>query len=228
MTEAGEVLLSSDLALPKQQGKVRDIYDLGDRLLLVATDRVSAFDVVLPTGVPDKGRTLTQMSAFWFEQTRGVVPNHMIRVIDSTENPDLPVALGPEYIGRTMLVRKAEPIRLEAIVRGYLSGSGWRGLPGDGPDLRDPAAAGAAGIGSVAAADLHALHEGGRGARREHQLRRSGGLGGGGGGQHAEGAVAGALLLRAGAGRGRVASRLRIPSSSSAWWRTMRGKRRRS
>ena len=126
MTEAGEVLLSSDLALPKQQGKVRDIYDLGDRLLLVATDRVSAFDVVLPTGVSDKGRTLTQMSAFWFEQTRGVVPNHMIRVIDSTENPDLPVALGPEYIGRTMLVRKAEPIRLEAIVRGYLSGSGWR------------------------------------------------------------------------------------------------------
>ena len=118
-------MLQSDLPLPKRSGKVRDIYDLGDRLLLVATDRVSAFDVVLPTGIPDKGRVLTQMSAFWFDSTRTVVPNHMLRVIDSTQNPDLPVSLGPEYVGRTMLVRKAEPVPLEAIVRGYLAGSGW-------------------------------------------------------------------------------------------------------
>ena len=122
---AGDVMLHSDLPLPKKQGKVRDIYDLGDRLLLVASDRVSAFDVVLPNGIPDKGRVLTQMSAFWFEATEAVVPNHMIRVIDSTANPDLPVALGPQYVGRTMLVRKAEPVMLEAIVRGAVSGSGW-------------------------------------------------------------------------------------------------------
>ena len=122
---ASDVLMQSDLPLPKRQGKVRDIYDLGDRLLLVASDRVSAFDIVLPNGIPDKGRVLTQMSAFWFEETQAVVPNHMIRVIDSTENPDLPVELGPEYIGRAMLVRKAEPVMLEAIVRGAVSGSGW-------------------------------------------------------------------------------------------------------
>ena len=119
------LMLQSDLPLPKRQGKVRDIYDLDDRLLIVATDRVSAFDVVLPTGVPDKGRVLTQMSAFWFQHTANVVPNHLIRVIDSTQNPDLPVALGPEYVGRSMLVRKARPVMLEAIVRGYISGSGW-------------------------------------------------------------------------------------------------------
>ena len=119
------VMLESDLGLPKRSGKVRDIYDLGDRLLIVTTDRVSAFDVVLPTGIPNKGCVLTQMSAYWFEATSSVVPNHMIRVIDSTENPDLPVALGPEYVGRSMLVRKAAPVMLEAVVRGYLAGSGW-------------------------------------------------------------------------------------------------------
>ena len=119
------VMLESDLPAPRRSGKVRDIYDLDDRLLIVTTDRVSAFDVVLPTGIPDKGCVLTQMSAYWFEATSTVVPNHMIRVIDSTENPDLPIALGPEYVGRAMLVRKAEPVKLEAVVRGYLAGSGW-------------------------------------------------------------------------------------------------------
>ena len=124
-TLPSDVMMQSELPLPKHQGKVRDIYDLGDRLLLVATDRVSAFDVVLPTGVPDKGRILTQMSAFWFERTESVVPNHFLRLIESTDNPDLPVELPAEYIGRSMLVRKAEPVKLEAIVRGYLAGSGW-------------------------------------------------------------------------------------------------------
>ena len=119
------VMMEADLDLPLKRGKVRDVYDLGDRLLIVATDRVSAFDVVLPNGIPDKGKVLTQMSAYWFEATSSVVPNHMIRVISSTDNPDIPVPLGPEYVGRTMLVQKAEAVMLEAVVRGYLAGSGW-------------------------------------------------------------------------------------------------------
>ena len=137
-----DVLLETNLDLPKFQGKVRDVYDLGDRLLIVATDRVSAFDVVLPNGIPDKGRVLTQMSAFWFEQTADVVPNHMIRVIDSTQNPDLPVSLGPEFIGRTMLVRKTVPVKLEAIVRGYLSGTGWKDYQATGKVCGIPLPAG--------------------------------------------------------------------------------------
>ena len=119
------VMMEAELDLPLKRGKVRDVYDLGDRLLIVATDRVSAFDVVLPNGIPDKGRVLTQMSAYWFEATSSVVPNHMIRVISSTDNPDISVPLGPEYVGRTMLVEKAQPVMLEAVVRGYLAGSGW-------------------------------------------------------------------------------------------------------
>ena len=119
------VMMEADLDLPLKRGKVRDVYDLGDRLLIVATDRVSAFDVVLPNGIPDKGCVLTQMSAYWFEATSSVVPNHMIRVISSTDNPDIPVPLGPEYVGRTMLVQKAQAVMLEAVVRGYLAGSGW-------------------------------------------------------------------------------------------------------
>ncbi|MXX33029.1 MAG: phosphoribosylaminoimidazolesuccinocarboxamide synthase [Chloroflexi bacterium] len=136
------VMMESDLDLPKHSGKVRDIYDLGDRLLLVTTDRMSAFDVVLPTGIPDKGCVLTQMSAFWFDATESVVPNHMIRVIDSTDNPDIPVSLGPEYIGRTMLVKKCEPVKLEAIVRGYLAGSGWAEYQRDGTVCGIPLPAG--------------------------------------------------------------------------------------
>jgi len=136
------VMMESNLDLPRHSGKVRDIYDLGDRLLLVTTDRVSAFDVVLPTAIPDKGCVLTQMSAFWFEATESVVPNHMIRVIDSTENPDIPVELGPEYIGRSMLVKKAEPVKLEAIVRGYLAGSGWAEYQRDGTVCGIPLPAG--------------------------------------------------------------------------------------
>jgi phosphoribosylaminoimidazole-succinocarboxamide synthase len=122
-----DVMMESHLDLPRRQGKVREIYEVDDsRLLIVATDRVSAFDVVLPTGIADKGRVLTQMSAYWFERSESIVPNHMIRVIDSTDNPDLPVALGPEHIGRSMLVRRAEPVMIEAVVRGYMAGSGWK------------------------------------------------------------------------------------------------------
>ena len=99
---------------PSRQGKVRDIYDLGDELLFVATDRISAFDYVLGSGIPDKGKVLTQLSAFWFDRTRHIVPNHLI----STEAPDFP--------GRAMRVRKTTPILIECVARGYLSGSGWK------------------------------------------------------------------------------------------------------
>ena len=107
------------------RGKVRDIYDLGDKLLIVATDRISAFDVVLPAGVPDKGRVLTQMSAFWFERTGKIVPNHFLYVVEDTRVDDVPIELPRDMIGRAMVVLKAELIEVECVVRGYLSGSGW-------------------------------------------------------------------------------------------------------
>ena len=107
------------------RGKVRDTYDLGDRLLMVATDRISAFDVVLPNGIPDKGRVLTQLSAFWFELTSDVAPNHFLRLIDSTEAKDVPFAIPPELVGRSMLIRKAKRLDVECVARGYLAGSGW-------------------------------------------------------------------------------------------------------
>ncbi len=127
------VLTESTVDLPlHSRGKVRDIYDLGDKLLIVATDRVSAFDVVLPTGIPDKGLVLTQISAFWFEQTGGIVPNHFISVVNDTRIDGVPIELPREVIGRAMLVQKAERIDVECIVRGYLSGSGWKDYKADG------------------------------------------------------------------------------------------------
>ncbi len=113
-----------DLSL-KGRGKVRDIYDLGETLLIVATDRISAFDVVMPNPIPDKGMVLTQISRYWFEAARDIVPNHLI----STEVEDFPEACRPYreiLAGRTMWVRKAEPLPVECVVRGYLSGSGWK------------------------------------------------------------------------------------------------------
>ncbi len=105
------------------RGKVRDLYELGDCLLIVATDRLSAFDVVLPTPIPDKGRVLTQLSLFWFEKLRDVVPNHVIR---STEFPPELAAYREELAGRAMLCRRTQPVPIECVVRGFLSGSGWR------------------------------------------------------------------------------------------------------
>jgi len=120
-------LIQSELNLPLlARGKVRDIYDVGDRLLVVATDRISAFDVVLATGIPDKGAVLTQLSAFWFELTGDIVPNHFIQVVDSTRVPGIDVELPREMIGRAMVVRKAERIDVECVVRGYITGSGWK------------------------------------------------------------------------------------------------------
>lgn len=107
------------------RGKVRDIYDLGDRLLLVATDRLSAFDVVLPTPIPGRGILLTQLSAFWFERMRDLVPNHLLS-LDLADMPE-PVREKAEVLdGRVMLVRKAEVYPVECVVRGYLAGSGYK------------------------------------------------------------------------------------------------------
>jgi len=108
----------------KGRGKVRDIYDLGDRLLIVATDRISAFDVVMPNPIPDKGKVLTQLSKFWFDMTKEIVPNHII----STDVKDFPEECRPyqEVLrDRSMLVVKTQPLPIECVVRGYLSGSGW-------------------------------------------------------------------------------------------------------
>src|ERR1700690_1809399 len=105
------------------RGKVRDIYELGDRLLIVATDRLSAFDVVLPTPIPDKGRVLTQLSLFWFEKLANVVPHHVI----SADNFSGELAPYADLLeGRAMVVRRTEPVPIECVVRGYISGSGWK------------------------------------------------------------------------------------------------------
>ncbi|MBI3507644.1 MAG: phosphoribosylaminoimidazolesuccinocarboxamide synthase [Proteobacteria bacterium] len=111
------------------RGKVRDIYDLGDKLLIVATDRLSAFDYVLPTPIPGKGETLTRMSAFWFEKTARIVPNHFLSVDLKEIQRALPkgVKLAPEqFEGRSMLVKKAKRFDAECVVRGYVAGSGWK------------------------------------------------------------------------------------------------------
>jgi phosphoribosylaminoimidazole-succinocarboxamide synthase len=108
---------------PVARGKVRDIYDAGDKLLIVATDRLSAFDVILPTPIPDKGRVLTQLSLFWFNLLKDAIPNH---VLSATEFPAPFAEYQEELAGRTMLVRKTEPLPIECVVRGYISGSGWK------------------------------------------------------------------------------------------------------
>ncbi|HWW17841.1 MAG TPA: phosphoribosylaminoimidazolesuccinocarboxamide synthase [Candidatus Saccharimonadales bacterium] len=108
---------------PAARGKVRDIYDAGDKLLIVATDRLSAFDVILPTPIPDKGRVLTQLSLFWFDLLRDVIPNH---VLSATEFPAPFDTYRDELAGRSMLVRKTAPLPIECVVRGYVSGSGWK------------------------------------------------------------------------------------------------------
>jgi phosphoribosylaminoimidazole-succinocarboxamide synthase len=109
---------------PPRRGKVRDIYDFGETLLIVATDRISVFDVILPTGIPGKGKILSQLSCFWFERTQGLVRNHLM----TTEPRHYPEACWPYrdvLAGRSMLVRKAQPLPVECVVRGYLAGSAW-------------------------------------------------------------------------------------------------------
>ena len=109
-SDAENVVLETNLGFPLlKRGKVRDIYDLGENLLIVSTDRISAFDVVLPNGIPCKGEALTRLSAYWFNGTKEIVPNHILKLVDP----------------RTVLVKKADPIKVEFVVRGYLYGSAW-------------------------------------------------------------------------------------------------------
>jgi phosphoribosylaminoimidazole-succinocarboxamide synthase len=127
MTNATEVVMTTRIPGLKQlhSGKVRDIYELpGDLLLLVATDRASAFDVVLPTGVPRKGEVLTRLSAFWYERTREVVPNAFVAVLDAANAKEFGVE-DPTYFGRSMVMRRADVLKVECVVRGYITGSGW-------------------------------------------------------------------------------------------------------
>jgi phosphoribosylaminoimidazole-succinocarboxamide synthase len=126
------ILLNTDLPLPLFiRGKVRDTYNLGERLLIVATDRISAFDIVLPTGIPRKGAVLNQISAFWFNQTGNIVPNHLLATVENVRSLDeyLPPAGRPRYpdniAGRSMVVKKVTRIPVECVVRGYLAGSAW-------------------------------------------------------------------------------------------------------
>ena len=128
-----KTILYTDLpgALSRRSGKVRDIYDYGDCLLIVVTDRISAFDVVMPNGIPGKGKVLTALSKFWFDKTRDIIPNHVL----STDVADFPAAVQPfaEVLeGRTMMVEKADVVPIECVVRGYLAGSGWKAYQATG------------------------------------------------------------------------------------------------
>lgn len=130
---AEKIVLSTHLSGVecRRSGKVRDIYEFGDNLLIVATDRISCFDVVMPNGIPGKGEMLTKISEFWFQQTEHIVPNHLI----STDVADFPEQV-TEYAelleGRTMWVRKAKVIPVECVVRGYLAGSAWKSYQQEG------------------------------------------------------------------------------------------------
>lgn len=122
----GGVLLETEIDLPLLgRGKVRDIYDLGEHLLFVATDRISAFDCILATGIPQKGRVLTQISVFWFRLLRDLIPNHLLTA-NFDEYPDPLKKYRGRLEGRSMIVRKANMIPVECVARGYLSGSGWK------------------------------------------------------------------------------------------------------
>jgi phosphoribosylaminoimidazole-succinocarboxamide synthase len=132
MTDSSSILVNADLPLPLFiRGKVRDSYELGENLLIIATDRISTFDIVLPTPIPDKGRVLNQLSAFWFEKTSNIIPNHLIEAVNDTSLLDSYLPTGekndfPDYLsGRSMVVRKAQRINIEWVLRGYLSGSAW-------------------------------------------------------------------------------------------------------
>jgi len=166
-------LLQSDIpGVPCRRGKVRDVYDLGDRLVLVATDRISAFDYVLPTPIPDKGRVLTALTLFWLDYLGA--PNHLL----GTD----PMAMGPAFAaraadlaGRTCLVKKAKVAPIECVVRGYLAGSGWKEYAAAGAVLWDQPAAEAAAGGETARTDFHPCHQGGEWTRPEHLLRANDG-----------------------------------------------------
>ena len=165
-------MLHSNLPFPVRRGKVRDVYDLGDRLLLVATDRISAFDWVMPNGIPDKGRILTQISAFWFELLG--VPNHLIS--QDVASLSLPAEVDrAELVGRSMIVRKAQVVPIECVVRGYLDGSGWKEYKASGTVCGISLPAGLGAMLAVARADLHAGYQRGERPRYQHLAREDGG-----------------------------------------------------
>ena len=158
------------------QGKVRDIYDVGDdRVLLVATDRISAFDVVLPDPIPDKGRVLTGLTLFWLERTTDVVPNHLASA-DRRDFPE-PFRSEPALAGRAMLASRAEVIPVECVVRGYLTGSGLKQYRAEGQVCGVALPAGSGRVVEAPGADLHADDEGRRRARPAAHVRRDGGPG---------------------------------------------------
>ena len=140
MNNDSTVLMDTNLSLPSfRRGKVRDVYGLGDKLLIVSTDRISAFDVVLPCGIPGKGKVLNQLSAFWFAEMANIIPNHLVKVIDSSvilnevkNLSDQPGEIPDSLISRSMLVAKAERISVECVVRGYLASSAWAEYKGAG------------------------------------------------------------------------------------------------
>ena len=141
------------------RGKVRDIYDLGEHFLIVATDRLSAFDVVLPTPIPDKGKVLTQMSIFWFDHFKDFVPNHVV----ATAVDQYPKVLHPfrdQLEGRSMLVRKAKVFPVECVARGFLTGSGLKDYKKTGQVCGIPLPVGTARFRPAASADLHSGHKG--------------------------------------------------------------------
>ncbi|MBR4249617.1 MAG: phosphoribosylaminoimidazolesuccinocarboxamide synthase, partial [Verrucomicrobia bacterium] len=122
-----EPLLTLDLpGIPKvKSGKVREVFDLGQYLLFVATDRISAFDCIMPNGIPNKGKALTQMSHYWFDETESIIKNHRVARADAPLPPELK-PFEAKLAGRSMIVLKAKPLAIECVVRGYLAGSGWK------------------------------------------------------------------------------------------------------
>ena len=163
---------------PDSRGKVRDIYDCGDSLLMVASDRISAFDVILPDEIPHKGEVLTRLSAFWFNRFKDVMPNHLISM-DVADYPAEYQRYADYLTGRSMLVRKARPVPIECIVRGYLTGSGKKTYDANGTvcgikpnprhsSIHQPSCGSCRGL-EDPRGHLHALDQSGaRRARREH------------------------------------------------------------
>ena len=166
--------LISDIVIPElplyKRGKVRDVYDLGDRLLVVATDRISAFDFVLPSLIPNKGKILTQLSIFWFDFTSYICPNHVL----TTNVDEFPAPL-PKYKDildkRSMVVKKTKVLPIECVVRGYLAGSGWNEYKESGKTGGVKLPAGLKESDASASSHFHSLHQGRTRARHQYLLQ---------------------------------------------------------
>ena len=175
-------LMESPLPNLVYRGKVRDTHEVDDKLfLMLATDRISAFDVVLPTAVPDKGAVLCQISYFWFDQTEDIVPNHFVARATDRPELDIPASLARQ----AMVVRRAERIDVECVIRGYITGSAWSEYRKSGTVQGMPMPAGLQRGGQVPGAAVYSYHQGRGGPRREHDDERGRGDGGGGRGQQA-------------------------------------------